>query len=253
MSGFSLLALEGVAPWLQRRDPRLRLVAAGLFAVVAVTLTTLPALLAAFGLALVVAWRAGFGPVSLARRLLMFEGFMLLLLIFLPFSVPGETLWDWGSLAISREGLVQALSILLKASAIVVMLTTLVGTLEPVALGHALAHLGIPDKLVHLLLFTVRYLAVLHEELQRLRLSLRTRAFTPGPNRHTWRTFGWLVGMLLVRSLDRSHRIHAAMVCRGFNGRLHVIDNSAWQSADSIALGIVVGALGLLPFMDHLA
>ena len=37
---------------------------------------------------------------------------------------------------------------------------------------------------------------------------LRVRGFKPGSNRHTWRSLGYLVGMLLVRSLERAERVH---------------------------------------------
>jgi cobalt/nickel transport system permease protein len=253
MSGYRLLSLEGAAPWLLCRDPRLRIVTAAMFALTTATLTRPLVALVALALALAIAWAAGFSPAALAQRLVAFESFMLLLLAMLPFTVPGEALWTFGTLAFSREGLFEALTIMAKASAIVVALTTLIGTLEPVTLGHALARLGVPDKLAHLFLFTVRYLAVLHEEYQGLRQSLRVRAFKPGPNRHTWRTFGWLVGMLLVRSLERSRRIHAAMRCRGFKGKLHLIHSSAWQTADSVALVVGVILLGVLPVLDRLA
>lgn len=37
------------------------------------------------------------------------------------------------------------------------------------------------------------------------------------------RTFGYLVGNLLLRTLDRAHRIHLAMLSRGFDGEFRVL------------------------------
>jgi cobalt/nickel transport system permease protein len=53
-------------------------------------------------------------------------------------------------------------------------------------------------------------------------------------NRHTYRSFGYLVGMLLVGSLDRSQRVIAAMKCRGFRGRFHVFDHFSWHRRDTL-------------------
>ena len=240
-------------PWLDGRDPRLRVGAAVTFAAVAVSLQGLEALAAALAVALAAALAAGLGPALLLRRLLALEGFMAVLLVSLPFTVPGEPIVAVGPLTASGAGVERAVAIVLRANAVVVMMLALAGTLGPVTLGHALARLGMPAKLVHLLLLTVRYLDVLYQEYARLRLAMRARAFVPAGNRHTWRTFGWLVGMLLVRSLDRAGRVLAAMRCRGFQGRLYLLAGSRWSAGDTgwaLAAGAVLaGLLGL----EHLA
>jgi cobalt/nickel transport system permease protein len=43
---------------------------------------------------------------------------------------------------------------------------------------------------------------------------------------------GYLVGMLLVRSLDRSERIVRAMKCRGFRGRFYLLDHFHFSAGD---------------------
>ena len=37
------------------------------------------------------------------------------------------------------------------------------------------------------------------------------------------RVIGSLVGQLLLRTLDRAHRIHLAMLCRGFDGEVRLL------------------------------
>ena len=206
----------------------------------------------AFGLALALALNAGLGAGMLLRRLLLLEGLMLVLLVLLPFSVPGQTLWQLGPFEASQEGALQALIILLKANGVVLALLALVGTLEPVTLGHALARLRLPDKLVHLLLFTVRYLEVLNKEYVTLRQAMRVRGFRARSDRHSWRSLGWLMGMLLVRSLERARRIQAAMKCRGFSGRFYLLDGVPWRHGDSlfsVTALLVLGAFLMLEFV----
>jgi len=115
---------------------------------------------------------------------------------------------------------------------VVLTLVVLLGTMDAVTLGHTLHHLRVPEKFTHLMLFTVRYLDVLHHEYLRLRGAMKARGFRPRLDRHTYRCFGYLVGMLLVRSLDRAERIAAAMKCRGFQGHFFLLDHFAFSRRD---------------------
>ncbi len=246
MSRPALLAVPPAPVWLARRDPRLRLLAALAFAGVVVSLEQPEVLALALTGALALALASGWAPRRLLARLLLLEGFMAVVLMLLPFSVAGSLWFRIGPLEASREGAWLALVILLRAHAVVLAMLALLGTLEPAALGHALARLRVPARLVHLLLFTVRYIAVVQDEYRRLRLAMRARAFTPRSDRHTWRSLGYLVGMLLVRSLERSRRVLAAMRCRGFDGRLYLLDDCRWGRADSawgLAAASVLAAL----------
>ncbi|NEX20508.1 cobalt ECF transporter T component CbiQ [Thiorhodococcus mannitoliphagus] len=235
---------------MSERDPRLRIVAAIAFALVTVSLATIAGAAAALVCATALAMTAGMQPRALGKRLLALEGFVLILLLTLPFTTPGTTVLRLGPLTASAEGLHLAALILLKANAVVLALLALVGTLEPIVLGHALARLGAPEKLAHLLLMTVRQIHLLHAELGRLRQAMRARAFVPRSDSHTWRSYGWLMGMLLVRSLDHAQRVLAAMRCRCFDGRLYLLDSTAWATKDTIAaLGFTVLLLAL-PLLD---
>jgi cobalt/nickel transport system permease protein len=238
--------------WMERLDARLRIVTAVLFALVTVSLDGLSTSALALAIALVLPLSCGLSP-RIFVRLLPLAFLMLVLLLTLPFSVPGETIWRLGGLAASAEGLQLALLVLLKANAVALALLVLVGTLEPAVLGHALGRLGVPDKLVALLLLTVRQIQLITDEYRRLRQALRARAFVPRSNRHTWRTVGWLMGMLLVRSLARSRRVLDAMRLRGWQGRLPLLSQLHWRAKDSLAAVLIALLLGLLLAVDHLA
>lgn len=233
-------------------DPRARILAVIAFALVTVSLRSPAAAACALTLAALVA-AGGMPPRALPRRLLALEGLMLVVLVTLPFTVPGQTLFSLGPLTATREGLLYAVLIVLKANAVVLALMGLVGSLEPAALGHALARLGAPEKLVHLLLLTVRQIELLQQEQLRLRQAMRARAFVARGNRHTWVSYGNLIGMLLVRSLERARRIHAAMRCRGFRDRLYLLDSACWRAADTRFLIALVPLLGALLALDRLA
>lgn len=238
---------------LRRIDPRMRVVVAAAFAVATVSLTGFGALGAALAAALALAVWARLPLRETARRVLAVDGFIILTLIMLPFTTPGEPLLTVWGLDASREGLAHAMVIALKANAVILALLALVGTLDEARLGHALGRLGVPSRLVQLFLMTVRYIEVLHQEYQRLRLAMRARGFRPRTDRHTLRSLGYLVGMLLVRSLERSERVLAAMKCRGFTGRFPLLDDLRTRPADWVFAVLALAAGAALVTADRLA
>jgi cobalt/nickel transport system permease protein len=239
--------------WAGALDPRLRIIGALLFALTVVALQRPAPLLIALGLALALALNSGIGAGELLRRMLLLELFMLVLLLTLPFTVPGEPLLRLGALAASGEGLRLALIILLRAHAVLLMLLALLGTLGPARLAHALARLGLPERLADLLLLTVRQIELVGEEYQRLRQAMRARAFVARADRHGWNSLGWLMGMLLVRSLGRSSRLLDAMRCRGFDGRLRLLHPGPdWSPGDTAVLTSALLLCAALLMLDRL-
>lgn len=236
------------AGWLTRIEPRARILAALAFAVVTVACDQIAVLVAALGLAFGLLAASGLDRRRTLRRMAAMDTFILFMLVLLPFTVPGEpvfSLWGWPA---SREGIGLAIRILLTANAVILALMALVGTLEPVSFGHALHHLKVPARLVHLMLFTIRYIDVLHQEYRRLRQAMKARGFRPKASTHVYRSFGYLVGMMLVRAMERSERILAAMKCRGFTGQLHFIDETVLTRRDWLFLassGAVLLALAI--------
>lgn len=220
-------------PWpIDRVDPRLRIVVAAASSIL-VAVTDRFAVLGIAAAAVLLGWAlSGLSPAVVFKRLLPLNLLMLALIALLPLTTPGTPVFALGPLDFSREGFRLGALIAMKGNAIVLALLVLLGKLDAVTLGHAMNHLRMPDKLTHLLLFTVRYLDVLHHEYLRLRAAMKMRGFRPRMNRHTYRSFGYLVGMLLISSFDRSERIVSAMKCRGFRGRFYLLDHFHFSPLD---------------------
>lgn len=228
--------------WISRVDPRSRIVAAVIFAMVIVAINDLVVLSLGLGVALALMTMAHMPIGQTLRRMIMMDSFIIFMLALLPFTVPGAPVFTIFGFGASWEGLVKAAQIGLKANAIILALMSLVGSMEPVTLGYALRRLWVPQRLVYLILFTIRYLEVLHQEYERLRAAMKARGFRPRNSRHTYRSFGYLVGMMLVRAVERSERILEAMKCRGFNGQFPLIDTLAFSKSD-IVFSVVIGAV----------
>jgi len=71
------------------------------------------------------------------------------------------------------------------------------------------------------------------------------RCFKPGTNMHTYRTYAYLVGMLIVRSYERSQRIYQAMLCRGFSGRFPVVSHFRLGKGD-VVFGLSMAAVTVM-------
>lgn len=233
-------------------DPRSRLLVALAFAVLVAVANKPVAALVALAIAVGCAGLSGLGPKLILRRLVPLNLFMLLLIALMPLTSGGREIGSLGPLRYGEDGLRLALTIAVKGNAIVLMLVALLGSLDVNTVGHALSHLHVPDKLTHLLLFTVRYLDVLRREHGRLSAAMRLRGFQPGANMHTYRTYGHMIGMLLVRSLDRSERVVAAMKCRGFRGHFYLLDHFHYSRLDGwfgFAAVAVLAGLALLEWL----
>lgn len=192
---------------------------------------------------------------AVAKRLVRLNIFMLLLFLLVPATYPGSPAFRVFSISYSTEGLVWSASIALKANAIVLVFAALLGTVEPTVLGHAFHHLRVPGKLTHLFMFTLRYLDVLHHEYLTLLRAMKARAFRPGMRIHVYRSYAYLIGMLLVRSLERSERVMAAMKCRGFRGEFLVIRHFGFHRRDlifCIASILVMAGLTVTALAGHL-
>jgi cobalt/nickel transport system permease protein len=235
---------------LHRLDPRGKLVAALLFALPMALADRFAAIGSGLALALGLVLLAGLPPREVARRLLFVNLFLLFFWLLLPFTYgqPAST----GTFGFGREGLLLATRLTLKANGIMLVFTALVATSPVVTLGHALHSLAVPDKLVYLLLFTFRYIHVLDTEYRRLHNSMLIRGFRPRTNVHTYRSYAYLIGMLLVRSSNRAQRVHEAMLCRGFQGRFHSLYRFAFARRDGFFLSFMLLATSLLIYLEWL-
>lgn len=243
---------QGRASPINHLDPRTRLLTAVLTAITMISIDNIPVLTGALFFAAVMTAIASLGASSVLRRLVLLKGFVIALLLVLPFTTAGKPFFELGPLTPSVEGLNIALVIAIKVNAIALLNLALIGTLSPQQVGNALLQLRVPGNLVQLLLMSVRYISVLENEYYRIRRAMKARAFVARSDVHTWRTFGWLVGMLLVRSYERSCRVSNAMRCRGFNGSFTFHSESYWKFLDSIALASATAVSVCLIIWSHL-
>ncbi len=111
----------------------------------------------------------------------------------------------------------------------------------------ALRRLHAPESLNLILSVMYRYTGILTEEYARLSRARECRTVRPlGGRRFT--VYARQLGALLLRSLDRAERVHAAMVSRGFRGEWPVTRTHVWRAADGLALGLFASAMASIRF-----
>ncbi len=232
--------------WMHAVDPRLRVVAATAFTGVVTVSYEFDVLIVVLLISVGMALSARLGNRSVLHRLKAPALFLLLLWAVLPWSYEGPLLTTVGPVPITRPGVTLCAQISLKTIGLVVAFMALVATMTVDTLGHTLNRLCLPDKMVHMLLLTYRYLFVLEQEYQRLVRAMKIRNFRPGSNLHSYRTYAYLVGMLFVRASERARRVHGAMICRGFNGRFVSLREFHPDARNRVFLFCAVLTMGLL-------
>ncbi|PLY01205.1 MAG: cobalt ECF transporter T component CbiQ [Desulfuromonas sp.] len=206
---------------IHRLDPRAKLVTTLIFIVTVVSFDkySIAAMLPFLLYPAVLTVQAGLPAGPILKKLLIALPFAFFIGIFNPFF-DQATLLRFGTIEISG-GWVSFASILLRFSLTVTAALTLIATTSFAGVCMALEKLGCPKIFALQLLFVYRYLFVLIEEATRL---VRARALRSFHGRGKGlRTFGSLIGQLLLRTLERAQRIHLAMLCRGFDGEIRMI------------------------------
>jgi cobalt/nickel transport system permease protein len=143
------------------------------------------------------------------------------------FTTPGTTMatFNLGPLAltISVEGVRLFTTILLKSWLSVQVALLLAFTTPFHELIDALRELRLPRVMVGIISFMYRYLGVLGDEATRMNRAKASRSAAAPAGRSggsvVWRAkvTGSMVGSLFLRSYERSERIYAAMLARGFD------------------------------------
>ncbi len=206
---------------IHRLDPRTKLLTTLVFLVCVVSRGKyeLSALLPYAVFPVAIAAVANLPAGYLARKLLAFAPFAVLVGAFNPFF-DREPLLRLGTFAISG-GWVSFASILVRFCLTIGAALVLIATTSFRGVCMALERLGVPNVFTTQLLFLHRYIFVLGEEGARMARARELRTFD-GRGRGL-RVYASLVGHLLLRTLDRGERIHLAMRCRGFDGRIRTL------------------------------
>lgn len=221
--------------FLHSLDPRVKLIFAVTFSAIVAIHENLFAVMVAVICAFVLSFLSGMSRSAVLRRVFLLNGLIALLWLFVPFTYPGQTIFSIGGVDATRQGVEYAALITLRANAIILCMITYGAATSITDTVHGLGLLRVPDKLVYLFFLTYRYVHEIVREYNRMQDAMKIRCFNPSTNMHTYRSYAYLVGMLLVNSFERAQRIRRAMICRGFQGKFVHIDTFRISRIDVIS------------------
>jgi cobalt/nickel transport system permease protein len=102
-------------------------------------------------------------------------------------------------------------------------------------------------------MITYRYVFVIAQEYQKIIKSIKIRGFSPKTTLHTYKTFAYVVGMLLIRASERADRVYNAMRCRGFKGVYYSLTEFHADFTSWLFLLVVSTATAIVVAMEILA
>jgi len=238
--------------FIHRLDPRIRLVSAGIFSIVVALSRDFQALIFAVLISFLLVILVQLPAREIIKRIILVNSFIVLLWLVLPLTFQGPDALTLGLLRIYSTGITMAAQITLKSNAILLALIALVATMNLAVLGNVLNWLHVPDKIVHLLLMTYRYVFLIEQEYQRLIRTAQIRGFRPGTNLHTYKTYASIVGMLLVRSAVRADRVYKAMLCRGFKRKFYCLHEFKAGKREWLFVTAMAGVISALIYLEWL-
>lgn len=116
-------------------------------------------------------------------------------------------------------GMISFITLMIKGIYTVLAVYILVFTTSMDQICCALRMLHCPQIIVTIISLIYRYLVLLMEEAARMTQSYKLRA--PGQKGIHYKVWGSMIGMLLLRTMDRAEMVYESMNLRGFRGEFY--------------------------------
>jgi cobalt/nickel transport system permease protein len=183
-------------------------------------------------------------PALLVLRRMLIEVPFVLFAVLLPFLSTGERTEVLG-VSLSVQGLYGAWNILAKGTLGVVASILLAATTDLRELLIGLQRLRMPTLLVQIMTFMLRYSDVITDEMGRMRIARESRGFVARDARRL-PVVARSAGVLFVRAYERGERVHLAMLSRGYDGSMPVLDDAPTARREWLGALALPAAAGLV-------
>lgn len=157
-------------------------------------------------------------PILKVIRRMVIEVPFVIFAIFMPFFSAGPYTEVFG-VEVSQPGLTAGIGLLFKGTIGVLSSITLASTTPMRELLSGLSRLRVPNMLVEIAAFMVRYVDVVVDEMRRMRIARQSRGYFETGLR-SWPVIAKAAGALFIRAYERGERVHLAMLSRGYQGKM---------------------------------
>jgi cobalt/nickel transport system permease protein len=157
-------------------------------------------------------------PILTVIRRMVIEVPFVIFAILMPFFSAGPYTEVFG-VEVSQPGLTAGIGLLFKGTIGVLSSITLASTTPMRELLSGLSRLRVPNMLVEIAAFMVRYVDVVVDEMRRMRIARQSRGYFETGLR-SWPVIAKAAGALFIRAYERGERVHLAMLSRGYQGKM---------------------------------
>ena len=138
--------------------------------------------------------------------------------ILMPFFGTGER-FEAGPFNLYRESLLAGAGIVVKGTLGVLTAVILSTTTTAREILRGLEKLHLPKLMVQIAAFMLRYVNVISDEMERMKVARESRGFI-ATGLKDWKVIATAASALFIRSYERGERVHLAMLSRGYAGIL---------------------------------
>lgn len=250
MNSLEIDGHAGIDSPIHRWDPRAKIASILVLIFSVVMLESISVALLGLVLSIAVLLASRLPLRDVARRARWPVIFILPIFFILPFTGGGERTVAVSTVDLSLDGIFLGALILTRGVAAVILAYPLFATSPFNITVQAMRGLRVPEVAAQIFLFTYRYLFLLSEEMRSIEKSLASKSFAKKTDLRTARVVGTALGMLFVRSYERSERIYRAMVSRGYDGALPSTVKFEMRRGDWVKSFAVVGTALMLQIID---
>ena len=233
--------------YLQRLDPRVKVIGALAFVLAAGLVRHLPVLVGVYVVVVGIGLLAGLPAGTLVRRVwltLPFFTAMVAVPAIFSFVTPGQPLVSIGPVAITAPGVRTALTLVFRVVASVTAVLLLVVTTRWPTLLRALRSLRVPIVITLILSMTYRYIFLLARVANSMFLARRSRTIGRIDGRGNRGFLGATAGLLIGKSYHLSNEVYLAMLSRGYSGEPVTLEIFSLRRGDVVALvGVLLVAV----------
>ena len=181
-------------------------------------------------------------PLTVIGRMVIEVPFVIFAVL-MPFFSAGPYVSVLG-MQLSEAGLSAGIGLLFKGTIGVLSSITLASTTPMREVLSGLSRLKVPNMLVEIAAFMVRYVDVVVDEMRRMRIARQSRGYFETGIR-SWPVIAKAAGALFIRAYERGERVHLAMLSRGYQGKMPsyqiaIATNQQWLTGMILPISAVV-------------
>ena len=166
--------------------------------------------------------------------------------LFLPFlsSENNDKIFEIFSFNVYQTGVNDMFTILFKATLGLTVGIILTGVTSSMEIIYGLQKLKIPNIIIAIMSFTIRYIDVFIDEFKRVKISMASRGYVE-KGLKTLIPIAFASGALLIRGYERGERVYLSMISRGFNGNIDFKSRN-YEVSNKFNLCVILSIVTLL-------